>query len=183
MHNFIRDNVRVPLTFSFRRFGYSGFAGLVAMMVFALSSPSSAHDYRLGDLEINHPWSRVTPPGAMVAGGFLTIRNHGSTPDRLIAVTGEITNRAEIHEMAVNGEGVMTMRPVTAGLEIPAGGTVELKPGSYHLMFMDIVRGTREGEDFAGTLTFEKAGTVNVEFSVQPMGEAGKGHGSGNHGG
>lgn len=183
MHDFIRDMVRVPSTFSFARFGYSGFAGLVLMMMFALSSPLSAHEYKLGDLEIDHPWSRVTPPGAKVAGGFFTIRNHGSTPDRLIAVSGAITNRTEIHEMAVNGEGVMTMRPLADGLEIPAGGKVELKPGSYHVMFMDIERGTKEGENFAGTLTFEKAGAVDVEFAVQPLGDAGAAHGSGNHGG
>jgi copper(I)-binding protein len=134
---------------------------------------ASAHEYRLGDLEIGHPWSRVTPPGAKVAGGYLTIANHGTVPDRLISVTSEIAGKAEVHEMAVK-DGVMTMRPVDGGLEIPAGGKVELKPGGYHVMLIDIKRLTEEGERFPATLTFEKAGSVTVEFKVEGMAPGGE---------
>jgi copper(I)-binding protein len=79
-----------------------------------------------------------------------------------------LSPRTEVHEMAVEG-GVMTMRPV-AGIEIRPGQTVELKPGGLHLMFMDLTAGPKVGETLRGTLVFEKAGTVPVEFSVAPIG-------------
>ena len=99
-----------------------------------------------------------------------------SIADRLVAATAEIAGRAEIHEMAVK-DGVMTMRPVTGGVPVPAGGKVALKPGSYHLMFLDLKRPLKPGEQFAGTLTFEKAGPVAVTFAVQPIGATGAEHG------
>jgi copper(I)-binding protein len=81
-------------------------------------------------------------------------------------VTSPIAGKAEIHEMSVNAEGVMTMRPVDGGIEIQPGAEVELKPGSFHIMFMQLKQPTEEGVKFPGTLTFEKAGTVDVEFAV-----------------
>lgn len=143
----------------------------VAAFALALTfAPAAiAHDYKAGDLEIDHPWSRATLPGAKVAGGYLTVKNHGSTPDRLISASAEIAGRGEIHEMAVK-EGIMTMRTLADGLAIPAGGEVKLEPGSYHLMFMDLNAPAVEGVKFRGTLTFEKAGTVDVEFAVEKAG-------------
>jgi copper(I)-binding protein len=148
-----------------------GILAFVAMLLIALTHPLLAHEFKAGDLEIDHPWSRATPPGAKVAAGYAVIRNAGSEPDRLVAVSGEIAGRGEIHEMAVDASGVMTMRPVE-GVEIPAGGTAELKPGGFHIMFLDLSAGAKEGERFKGTLTFEKAGTVEVEFAVEGMGAA-----------
>jgi copper(I)-binding protein len=120
-------------------------------------------------VHVEQPWARATPPGAKVAGAFATIENHGATPDRLVSATAEIAGRVEIHEMAVT-DGVMTMRPLADGLPVPADGSVELKPGSYHLMLMDLAGPLKDGEHIAGTLTFEKAGTVPVEFVVAPIG-------------
>lgn len=154
---------------------------LAAMLLLAMANALWAHGYKAGDLEIGHPWSRATPAGAKVAAGYLVIRNHGASPDRLLSVTGEIAGRAEIHEMSVDAAGVMTMRPIDGGLEIPAGGDVALKPGSFHIMFMDLKRGATEGERFKGTLTFEKAGSVEIEFAVDAMGGGEPAHGS--HGG
>ncbi|TIX61237.1 MAG: copper chaperone PCu(A)C, partial [Mesorhizobium sp.] len=91
------------------------------------------------DLEIEHPWSRATPAGAKVAGGYFTIVNKGSAPDRLLSIASDISEKAELHEMGVK-DGVMTMRPVGGGLEISAGGKVELKPGTYHVMFLGLKR-------------------------------------------
>ncbi len=136
---------------------------LAASLSFAPAA--SAHEFKQGDLTIGHPWSRATLPGAKVAAGYLTVKNAGSTPDRLISVTAGIADKGEIHEMAVK-DGVMTMRPLADGLEIPAGGEVKLEPGSYHLMFMGLKEPAVEGVKFPGTLTFEKAGTVQVEFAV-----------------
>lgn len=173
----VRDAARVavdtnPLS-RLRPFeGRLGILGLTLMLVFALPQSLWAHEFKAGDMEILHPWSRATPEGAKVAAGYVAIRNSGSMSDRLIAVTGEIAGKTEIHEMAVDGKGVMTMRPVPDGLEIPAGAEVELKPGSFHIMFMDLRQGAEQGGKFKGTLTFEKAGTVAVEFNVEAMGGA-----------
>jgi periplasmic copper chaperone A len=99
-------------------------------LMFFMCQPLSAHEFKAGDIEVMHPWSRATPEGAKVAAGYAVLKNDGSSPDRLVSATGEIAGKTEIHEMAVDANGVMTMRPVPGGLEIPAGGTVELKPGS-----------------------------------------------------
>jgi copper(I)-binding protein len=153
----------------------------LALAVGLLVGPSAfAHEFKAGDIEIEHPWSRATPAGAKVAAGYLKLTNEGSTADRLVSVTGAIAGKSEIHEMAVDGNGVMTMRELKDGVEVPAGATVELKPGSFHIMFMDLKEPAREGEHFKGTLTFEKAGTVDVEFAVDKMGATG-GHDA--HGG
>lgn len=130
-----------------------------------------AHEFKAGDIEIEHPWSRATPAGAKVAGGYFTIVNKGSAPDRLLSIASDISAKAELHEMRVK-DGIMTMRPVSGGLEIPGGGKVTLGPGAYHIMFMDLKQPPREGQMFAATLTFEKAGTVTVEFAVQAIGSA-----------
>ena len=139
----------------------------LAALLFA-SQLAVAHDYKLGDLSIDHPFSRATPPAAKVAVGYLTIRNASSAPDRLVAATAEISETAELHEMAVT-DGVMTMRPIE-GLEIPAGGEAKLESGSRHLMFVGLKRPLKQGEKFAATLTFEKAGAISVEFAVEAMG-------------
>lgn len=140
----------------------------------------AAHEFKVGDLEIEHPWSRESPAGARVGGGYLVINNGGDSPDRLVSVSSEISAKAEVHEMTVK-DGVMTMRALDGGLEVPAGGSVALEPGGYHLMFIDLKRQPKKGESFAATLTFEKAGSVNVEFSVEDMGSSEGQHGK--HGG
>lgn len=163
-----------------------GIVGFSLMLLLALAHPLFAHEFKVGDLEIVHPWSRATPDGAKVAAGYLEVRNAGSEADRLVSVTGDIAARAEIHEMAVDADGVMTMRPVAGGVEIPAGGNVALKPGGLHIMFLDLKQGAKEGEKFKGSLTFEKAGTVAVEFAVDAMGSApqqGEEGGDGGHDG
>lgn len=154
-------------------------AAALAVLLSA-ASPLTAHEFKAGDLDLIHPWSRETPPGAKVAAGYVRLVNRGSEADRLLSVTGEIAGRAEIHEMVVDDRNVMTMRPVD-GLDIPAGGEVELKPGGYHIMFLDLKDARKKGERFAGSLTFEKAGTVEVEFAVEAM-AGGSGHEAG-HGG
>lgn len=146
-----------------------GIAVLCFGLLAATTQPLRAHDFKAGSIEIGHPWSRETPNGAAVAAGYLSLSNKGSEPDRLIAATAEIAGKTEIHEMTVDAQGVMTMRPVAGGLEIPAGGTATLKPGSFHVMFEQLKRPIKHGETFKGTLTFAKAGTVAVSFSVDTM--------------
>ncbi len=146
-----------------------GISVLAAALLFAGAHAVWAHEFKLGQLDIDHPWSRATPPGASVAGGYLTVANEGSTPDRLVSISSDISEKAEMHEMTVK-DGVMTMRQVQGGLEIPAGGKLELAPGGYHLMFIGLKQAPKAGEKFAATLTFEKAGSIPVEFDVEAMG-------------
>lgn len=163
-------------------------AALSAAFSVAVLPAASAHEYKIGSLEIVHPWARATPPNAPVAGGYLIVRNSGSQADRLVGVSSSSSASAEIHEMAVK-DGVMTMRPVEGGLEIPAGGEVELKPGGFHIMFMKPLEQFKEGEKRAATLVFEHAGSLDVEFKVEAMKPAGEGkmdhmnHGNMKHGG
>ena len=124
---------------------------------------------RVGDLRIETPWVRATPPGAGVTGGFLIVRNAGAKDDRLLSVSSPAVARIEIHEMR-NEDGVMRMRPLRDGLAIPAGTTVELAPGGYHLMLFGPKRPFVEGEDIAATARFERAGDVAITFRVRGLG-------------
>ncbi|MEQ9332554.1 copper chaperone PCu(A)C [Thalassobaculum sp.] len=157
-------------------FNPSRLAGALVLAAVALFGPAvSAHDYKLGELHIDHPWARATPHGAKVAGGFVAVANKGAADDRLVSATAEIAEHAEIHEMSMK-DGVMTMRPLADGVVVPAGSELALKPGGYHLMFIGLKRMLKPGESFAGTLTFEKAGTVEVSFTVAPIGAGHGGH-------
>ena len=141
------------------------FAGLFGLVVAA----AHARDYKAGTLEIGDPWSRVTPKGSTVGAGYMTIKNTGSTPDRLIGGSADVAAKFEVHEMKMES-GVAKMRPVQGGLEIKPGETVELKPGSLHAMFVGLKKPLTAGEHVKATLTFEKAGKVNVEYDVRAMG-------------
>lgn len=141
----------------------------LCVLVTNVSSPALAHDYTLGDLKIGHPWSRATPKGAPTGGGFLTITTTGAKVDRFLGGTTAVAARLEIHQMSM-ADGVMRMRPLANGIEIPPGATVELSPGSYHLMLMQLTRPLKQGEKVPVTLTFERAGSIEVELEVQAIG-------------
>lgn len=130
---------------------------------------AAAHEFEIGDIVIDHPWSRATPAVAPSAGGYFTLTNNGTEPDRLVSITSPLAERVEIHESTVV-DGVARMRPLPDGVEIAAGETVELQPGQIHLMFLRPSAPLVEGERFDATLSFEKAGDVEVEFMVQGMG-------------
>jgi copper(I)-binding protein len=144
---------------------------VVAIASILSTRPTFALEFKAGSITIEHPWSRATPGGAQVAVGYLTIENDAATPDRLVSATAEIAGKTQIHLMSM-ADGVMTMREVSEGVPVPANGSVALDPNAYHLMFKDLKRPLTEGEEFKGTLTFEKAGTVDVTFEVEGMGAA-----------
>jgi periplasmic copper chaperone A len=150
------------------------FAALAAA---SLGVSALAEDLQLGALTITSPFARATMPNAPVAGGFLTITNAGPEDDTLIAAVSDIAGTMQVHEMVMDGD-VMKMRELAGGLVIPAGGTVELKPGGYHLMFMDLKGALVEGETVKVTLTFANAGTVDVELAIGPRAAMGMGHGN-----
>jgi periplasmic copper chaperone A len=142
-------------------------ASSLALLVIA--APLAAHDYTLGDLVIAHPWTRATPPGAPVAGGYLAITNKGGAADRLVAVSFAGASNVEIHEMKMDGD-VMKMAELPGGLVIEPGATVRLEPGGFHLMLMGLSAQLTKGQTIKGALTFDKAGTIAVEFAVEALG-------------
>ncbi|QIP00816.1 copper chaperone PCu(A)C [Bradyrhizobium symbiodeficiens] len=143
---------------------------LLAAFALAISAaPALADDVKAGDLVISQPWSRATPGGAKVAGGYLVIENKGTAPDRLIGGSAEIAGKFEIHEMAVEN-GVMKMRALDKGLTIEPGKTVKFAPGGYHLMLQELKGPFKQGDKVPVTLQFEKAGKVAVSLDVQGVG-------------
>jgi copper(I)-binding protein len=118
---------------------------------------------------IDNAWSRATPGGATVGAGYFTVTNKGSVPDRLIGVTSAVADHAEVHEMVMK-DGVMMMRPLANGIEIKPGETVQLKPGGNHVMMFGLKQPLKAGEKVRGTLTFEKAGILDIEYAVQGIG-------------
>src|ERR1700709_1335139 len=130
---------------------------------------SGVATFKLGDLTVTSPWTRATPGGAKIAGGYLKITNNGTSADRFVGAKSEATDHVEIHEMSMS-DGIMRMRPSPDGLEIKPGETVELKSGGYHLMFMDLKQPLKQGDSFKATLQFEKAGSLDVNFNVNALG-------------
>ena len=121
--------------------------------------------FAAGDLTISGAYTRAMLPQAKVAGGYLTIENKGSAPDRLVGGASEAAKSVQVHQMKLEGE-MMKMGEVEGGLEVPAGGSVELTPGAYHIMMMGVGTPFKEGECLQLTLKFEKAGDVPVVLNV-----------------
>ena len=151
----------------------------LAALAAAAAAPALAHDYRIGGLQVGHPWSRATPPGAKTGAGYLSVTNAGKTPDVLLGGSTPVADKLEIHQMSTAG-GVMTMRPVSGGVPLAPGATVELKPGGYHIMLIGLKQPLKAGDRVPATLDFAKAGKVQIEFAVEAMGapkpEAGHDH-------
>jgi len=142
---------------------------LFAFVLSLAVGAAAAQEFKAGPIEIDNPWSQATPKGAKVAAGYLTIKNTGADPDRLVSGTSPVAGKLEIHEMSMD-KGVMKMRPVAGGIEIKPGETVELKPGSFHLMMTGLKQPIERGKPFKASLTFEKAGPVEVDFTVVAAG-------------
>lgn len=141
---------------------------IIGMLTLGAGS-ADAHDYHLGSLIIDHPWAIATPTGAKVAAGYMKITNNGTEPDRLIAVASPAARRLTIHNQTTEGD-VAKMRAVSKGLEIKPGETIELKPGGTHIMFEELTGPLIGPSRVKGTLIFEKAGAIDVDYAVKPMG-------------
>lgn len=135
----------------------------------AAAAAAAAQDYTIGGIKISKVWTREAPAGAPVAAGFMTITNTGKEPDTLVGGSIPIAERFEVHEMKLEG-GIMKMRRLDPGLTIRPGETVVLKPGSFHLMFINLKQAPKRGTPVKGTLIFEKAGRIDVEYAVAPIG-------------
>jgi len=133
-----------------------------------------------GSLVIEGPWSRATPGGAKIGSGYMRITNRGPEPDRLIGGTAAVARTFELHESS-DVDGIARMRAVEGGLPIKPGETVELKPGGLHAMLVDLKQPLREGDVVKGTLVFEKAGTIAIEYRVAGIGAQSAGGEHHNH--
>jgi copper(I)-binding protein len=142
---------------------------LVSVALLLGCSAALAHSYKLGSLEIGHPWARATPPTAPTGGAFLTITNTGTTADRLVSVRSPAADAVQVHEMKMEGN-VMRMREISGGLEIPPGATVTLAPGGLHIMMMGLKAPFKQGEKVPVTLVFEKAGSIEIALAVVAIG-------------
>jgi hypothetical protein len=139
-----------------------------------VSGAALAHDYQVKSLRVSNPFARATPPGAKVAGAFMTIKNVGPDADRLLSASSPVAGLVEIHEMAMDG-GMMKMRALK-GIDLKPGATVELQPGGYHVMLEDLKQPLKQGEQIPVQLTFEKAGVLDIKVHVEAMGAAAHTH-------
>jgi periplasmic copper chaperone A len=124
-----------------------------------------------GDPQITNAWARATPGAAQTAAAYVTVVS--SAGDRLTGASTAVAQKAELHSMTMDGN-VMKMRQVD-GIDLPAGKTVTLKPGGYHIMLTGLAQPLTEGQTFPLTLTFDKAGTRDVTVTVQKVGSMGPG--------
>lgn len=171
MARFSRTLIRTALV--------AGFLTSLMAVSSLTAEPVAAQEFKQGSLTLKQPWTRATAKGAEMGGGFVTIVNAGEA-DRLTGGSFALAGRTEVHEMKMEGD-VMKMRELEGGLNIPAGATVELKPGSYHLMFMKLTAPLEAGTHVKGTLVFEKGGEVPVEFDVQAISAKAMDHKAGGH--
>jgi len=133
----------------------------------ACTSVAIAHDYTLQRLRIDHPFARATPPGARSGGIYMTIENSGAAADRLVRVASPAAASVELHSMTMDGN-VMRMRAVT-GLDIAPGAKVTLGSSGYHVMLVGLARPLAVGDKIPMTLTFEKAGSIDVSVFVEAL--------------
>jgi periplasmic copper chaperone A len=147
---------------------------VLALIALTLAPPPALADsVKAGDLSIENPWARATPKGSPVGAGYLTIKNEGAAADRLMSVTVDFAD-VQVHEMKMT-DGVMQMREISGGLEIPAHKAVTLAPNGNHLMFIGLKHPLAKGETVKATLSFEHAGQVAVDMPVLAVGAMGPG--------
>ncbi|MDN4547836.1 MULTISPECIES: copper chaperone PCu(A)C [unclassified Pseudomonas] len=128
---------------------------------------ANAHEYKVGALEVAHPWSQELPPNAPTVAAYFIIHNSGNSADRLLSVDSPISGEAQLHEHVMKND-LMKMQPVPS-VDIPAGGNVTFAPMAYHVMLVNLKDRSllTDGKRFPMTLHFEKAGDVTVEVAVQ----------------
>ena len=146
--------------------------GLAAIAI-AIAAPTAAHDFKAGNLTLQHPWTRAT--AGKVGGGFVEIVNAGKAPDTLLSASSPAADKVEIHTMTMDN-GIMRMRPLPNGITVPGGTTASLKPGANHIMLIGLKAPLVEGAQVPLTLNFAKAGPVKVQLKVEAAGASEPAH-------
>lgn len=146
-----------------------------------LTGAANAEPVQLGSLTIERAWARETAPSQKNGAVYLTVRNDGATPDRLLAASAELAERTELHESAFDAQGVARMRPVPA-VDLPPAGEARLQPGGSHIMLVGLKAPLQGGSTFPLLLRFEQAGETRIEVTVESMrGSTRPAHQHGNH--
>ena len=151
------------MTDAFRR------TSMIAAIFFLMTSVALPTEYTLGPLEIRAPWARATPKGATIGGGYVEIKNNGAVADRLMSGSVSVAKLFQIHQTTIDN-GVAKMQQITTGVEIAPGQSLKFEPGSSHLMFVNLTGPLHAGEKVHGTLQFEHAGTIDIDYAVLGMG-------------
>ncbi len=149
-------------------------------LIAALAAPASAQITRHGSITAADPWSRATSSRASIGAGYVTVRNAGAQADRLVSATSPRAAKVEIHTMSLD-DGIMRMRPLPNGLEVPAGGEALLAPGGNHIMLIGLKSPLKAGERVPATLRFARAGDVMIQFKVVGAGSTVAGVRQGGH--
>lgn len=149
------------------RFTVPALAGLAAAVTITIAlvlspAPARAHD----GVHVEEPWARATLGATRTGAGYARIVNHSDKAERLVSARSPAAGRVEIHEMAMSGS-TMVMRPLPRGLDVKGKETVELKPGGFHLMFVDLKGPFVAGKKIPVTLVFEREGEVQIELDVR----------------
>jgi copper(I)-binding protein len=144
---------------------------IIAIAILLIGSPAGlllAHDYEIGAVKITHPWARATAGSSPNGAAYMMLSVEGTESDRLMAVATPAAKHAALHTHVME-DGVMKMRPVDA-IEVAPGSPTVLQPGGLHIMLMDLAAPLKEGDTVKMTLTFENAGSVEIEAVVQKAG-------------
>jgi copper(I)-binding protein len=148
-----------------------GGAILAVALLLILVGAATAHEFSSKDITVSHPWARATPGGVTVGGAYFEVKAAPGPGDRLIGARSAVAGSMEVHSHSIEN-GVAKMRRVD-GLPIKGGESVVLKPGGYHVMLLDLKKPLKEGDLLKFTLSFEKAGDIEVEATVEPIGAKG----------
>ena len=144
------------------------YAAVAVFIATLIAGAVEAHEVTVKGLQIVHPYVRATPKGMAVTAGYVKITNTGKDADKLIGASMAGAGKAELHTTLME-DGIAKMRPLAGGLAIGPGETVELKTSGAHIMFTGLTKSLSEDTYIDGTLVFEKAGTVAIEYAVVPL--------------
>jgi len=137
---------------------------LVLLFAVALTA-GAAHQYELGTLVIEHPWSRPTAPGMPMGVAYLSIANRGKSADTLVGASSPVADKVEMHETSIV-DGMARMRPLSA-IDIPPGATVKIQPGGIHLMLVGLKTPLERGKTAPLVLEFRDAGRITVQLGIE----------------
>lgn len=151
---------------------------LVGAATLGASAPTFAQPAKAGTISVSHVWARAVPAPVRNSAAYLVIENQGAA-DRLLSASAAVAKETQLHTMVMDG-GVMKMREVK-GVDVPANGRAELKPGGDHVMLLGLSDGLKEGSRFPLRLKFEKAGELTVEVMVEKADAAKAPAGHGKH--
>lgn len=144
----------------------AAFALLLVVVTVASCSATGGSPTATGTLAVTDAWARPSTGMALAGAAYLTITNGTGKADALVGVTTPAAKNPELHQTTADASGMMAMQPV-ASIEIPAGGTVKLEPGGYHIMLINLTGELVAGSTIELTLQFEKAGPVTVTAEVR----------------